>query len=390
MFSCFSRPVRAFEWLRDAQHIGFRTAGCAASRVCVRRWHVRKRVWEAGMCVHMCVCVCETLAYTYMCVRSWHISTCVCERRWHMRTCVCVCDTGMCAHVRSRLALEEALRAVYTYYIHTLCVYIYICIYIYIYIYIYTSYIHSMCIYIYIYIHIHTRGRTKKVSVGRGCGNKAPCMYVCIIYIYIYIYTLLKVARRKGMRRSTFPATWKHGWSKHGSSIIHSVFEGFMLEPCLLQPCFHVPGIPGRRWKGMLHLRPFLPTPFWCSGPPPVGVISCIWEKCSGVRVAKFCQFWWHGLSFAEVLFEGLGPNSSVLFAKLGAGPVLVVRIHASKHPRLRSLRRGLPCLGETHPSKKDWSGLTPEFPDSCFTTWTYWRLCSWLIVDASETEATD
>ena len=36
------------------------------------------------------------------------------------------------------------------------------------------------------------------------------------------------------------PATWKHGWSKHGSSMIISVFEGFMLEPCLLQPCFHV------------------------------------------------------------------------------------------------------------------------------------------------------
>ena len=31
---------------------------------------------------------------------------------------------------------------------------------------------------------------------------------------------------------------------KYGSSIIHSVFEGFVLEPCFLQPCFHVAGPP--------------------------------------------------------------------------------------------------------------------------------------------------
>ena len=38
------------------------------------------------------------------------------------------------------------------------------------------------------------------------------------------------------------PATWKHGWSKHGSSIKPSTTELIMLEPFLLQPCFHVAG----------------------------------------------------------------------------------------------------------------------------------------------------
>ena len=34
----------------------------------------------------------------------------------------------------------------------------------------------------------------------------------------------------------------KHGWSKRGSSIIHYVFDGFMIEPCLLKPCSHAAG----------------------------------------------------------------------------------------------------------------------------------------------------
>ena len=38
------------------------------------------------------------------------------------------------------------------------------------------------------------------------------------------------------------PATWKHGWSKHGSSIKPSTTIWIMLEPCLLQPCFRVAG----------------------------------------------------------------------------------------------------------------------------------------------------
>ena len=41
------------------------------------------------------------------------------------------------------------------------------------------------------------------------------------------------------------PATKTHGWSKHGSSRIRYVFDDLMLEPCLLQPCFHVAGSPG-------------------------------------------------------------------------------------------------------------------------------------------------
>ena len=55
-------------------------------------------------------------------------------------------------------------------------------------------------------------------------------------------------------RRRPPSATCKHGWRKHGSGIIvkfkHGLhescgiewFEGIMLEPSLLQPCFHVAG----------------------------------------------------------------------------------------------------------------------------------------------------
>ena len=63
--------------------------------------------------------------------------------------------------------------------------------------------------------------------------------------------TLVGSGKAKG---ALFPATWKHGWSKHGSSITRQIqaicecFDGIMLEPCLLQPCFHVAGFPAPLW----------------------------------------------------------------------------------------------------------------------------------------------
>ena len=63
-----------------------------------------------------------------------------------------------------------------------------------------------MCIYIYIhilYIYIY--------------------MYVCIyIYIYIYIYASCRAFALPRPAGVQHPATWKHGWSEHGSSIIPS------------------------------------------------------------------------------------------------------------------------------------------------------------------------
>ena len=51
------------------------------------------------------------------------------------------------------------------------------------------------------------------------------------LWLLLFCYTSLFM-----LFRARVPATWTHGWSEHGSSMIHSVFEGFMLEPCLLQP----------------------------------------------------------------------------------------------------------------------------------------------------------
>ena len=71
--------------------------------------------------------------------------------------------------------------------------------------------------------------------------NIIRCNTGMYVYIYIYIYICKACSALP-------PATWKHGWSKQGSSIINyteyicECFDGTMLEPCLLQPCFHVAG----------------------------------------------------------------------------------------------------------------------------------------------------
>ena len=79
------------------------------------------------------------------------------------------------------------------------------------------------------------------------------CIYI-YIYIHIYIYSItyilhgvLILSLVRGLL--SHPATWKHGWSKHGSSIvpskhyatgfISSIFEfneSCYVEPRLLQP----------------------------------------------------------------------------------------------------------------------------------------------------------
>ena len=68
-------------------------------------------------------------------------------------------------------------------------------------------------------------------------------------------------APRRAVRRPAalrVPATCKHGWSKHGFSRIPSntigCFDGILLKPCLLQPCFHVAGCV--KHGGALAFRP--------------------------------------------------------------------------------------------------------------------------------------
>ena len=86
-----------------------------------------------------------------------------------------------------------------------------------------------MCVYIYIYI----------------------CIY---IYIYIYVYTYICCT----MSESDLTIPWTPGYTFRRrenmvganmvgvSNVVHDAicecFEGIMLEPCLLQPCFHVAG----------------------------------------------------------------------------------------------------------------------------------------------------
>ena len=83
------------------------------------------------------------------------------------------------------------------------------------------------------------------------------CRYVCIcayIYIYIYIYSFAagllpeplsgeKAQRPENMAGVSMVsaefAKFKHGLHK---SCGIECLEGMMLEPCLLQPCFHVAG----------------------------------------------------------------------------------------------------------------------------------------------------
>ena len=84
-------------------------------------------------------------------------------------------------------------------YTHTY-VYIYThIIHIYIYIYVHT-YIHiHICIHVYIHIHTHS--------------------YICMSWMSSHSTSW---SGRKVCSSASFPATWKHGWSKHGSSIVPS------------------------------------------------------------------------------------------------------------------------------------------------------------------------
>ena len=126
-------------------------------------------------------------------------------------------------------------------------IYICICIHIYIYMYIYLS----LSIYIYVYV----------------------CIYVYIyIYIYIYIYRserTLSAALEPvpGATLGTFqvPAKCKHGWSKHGSSIISS---NHSIPQDLYSPCFNLtnsartmftPPMFSRRRQVMLDPSPLRP-----------------------------------------------------------------------------------------------------------------------------------
>ena len=94
--------------------------------------------------------------------------------------------------------------------------------------------------------------------------NIVMCVY---IYIYIYITHILRrgpsTTEERASRSlcqaskqipyfgvpSQRPATWKHGWSKYGSSIIPSKDMQITcsLKPCLLQPCYHIAGTLSER-----------------------------------------------------------------------------------------------------------------------------------------------
>ena len=61
--------------------------------------------------------------------------------------------------------------------------------------------------------------------------------YIAIVIRYSFIVSFINI--------SIIIIIIKHGWSKHGSSRIiklRHVLRVFTLEPCLLQPCFHVAG----------------------------------------------------------------------------------------------------------------------------------------------------
>ena len=72
------------------------------------------------------------------------------------------------------------------------------------------------------------------------------------IYIHTFVYVCFGMSGVRlhggGARDLTplmpmpqVPATWKHGWSKHGSRRVHQIhiwIEGIILEPCWLRPCF--------------------------------------------------------------------------------------------------------------------------------------------------------
>ena len=83
----------------------------------------------------------------------------------------------------------------------------------YVYIYIYMSiyiYIHTYYTYIYIYIYIYILPK----SLSEAClGSDRLVMLGGV---------LLRVAKASSPDHAHFPATWKHGWSKHGFSRIQS------------------------------------------------------------------------------------------------------------------------------------------------------------------------
>ena len=100
------------------------------------------------------------------------------------------------------------------------------------------------------------------------------CMYVCMyvgVYIYIYIYVLFSGGvfffhRRRHLSRHTerippWPGRVKNAWSKHGSNINPSTTEWIMLEPCLLQPCFHVAGWQESQRRADPHASPCMKRP---------------------------------------------------------------------------------------------------------------------------------
>ena len=121
------------------------------------------------MCIYIYIYI--YIAYTY----SQYM--CVCVYIYIYRLC-CMC---VCIHV---------------------CIYIYICMYVYVHIYIY--------IYIYIYIHITSRGWASRRAF-RGSFAQTPVFF--------------RGKARRQPREPRRPATRTHGWSKHGSSRIHSVLR---------------------------------------------------------------------------------------------------------------------------------------------------------------------
>ena len=71
-------------------------------------------------------------------------------------------------------------------------------------------------------------------------------IYVCVyMYIYIYIYVCIHTQStcRSLPARALPPSGDMKTWLEYTCfSIIDIGFEGFMLEPSLLQPCVHVAG----------------------------------------------------------------------------------------------------------------------------------------------------
>ena len=121
--------------------------------------------------------------------------------------------------------------------------YTYVSVYIYIYIYIFL-YIHHT--YIYIYIYIINICICIYIYIYISLLLSLLCLFVLCIYVYNYFHSNFRTVsshnfnsqntnhieglysqnhcwrwlQNAGLRK---PATWKHGWSKRGSSIIHQI-----------------------------------------------------------------------------------------------------------------------------------------------------------------------